>query len=170
MKEKRQYILIIVLILAVLLIDQTIKYILIANENIQVSNNAIKVHYEKSKEQCLKNTEVVTKVLTDLLIIVILTRFLIRQMPNMNVATRISLAFILGGASSNLIDKIVQKKVINYINISSIISEFPSFNIANIFIGIGFVIFVIIVGIDLIKLKPRKEMANFEKRDTCKWG
>ncbi len=168
MKEKRQYILIIVLILAVLLIDQTIKYILIANENIQVSNNAIKVHYEKSKEQCLKNTEVVTKVLTDLLIIVILTRFLIRQMPNMNVATRISLAFILGGASSNLIDKIVQKKVINYINISSIISEFPSFNIANIFIGIGFVIFVIIVGIDLIKLKPRKEMANFEKRDTCK--
>lgn len=170
MKEKRQYILIIVLILAVLLIDQSIKYILIANENIQVSNNAIKVHYEKSKEQCLKNTEVVTKVLTDLLIIVILTRFLIRQMPNMNVATRISLAFILGGASSNLIDKIVQKKVINYINISSIISEFPSFNIANIFIGIGFVIFVIIVGIDLIKLKPRKEMANFEKRDTCKWG
>ena len=168
MKEKRQYILIIVLILAVLLIDQTIKYILIANENIQVSNNAIKVHYEKSKEQCLKNTEVVTKVLADLLIIVILTRFLIRQMPNMNVATRISLAFILGGASSNLIDKIVQKKVINYINISSIISEFPSFNIANIFIGIGFVIFVIIVGIDLIKLKPRKEMANFEKRDTCK--
>ena len=168
MKEKRQYKLIIVLILAVLLIDQTIKYILIANENIQVSNNAIKVHYEKSKEQCLKNTEVVTKVLTDLLIIVILTRFLIRQMPNMNVATRISLAFILGGASSNLIDKIVQKKVINYINISSIISEFPSFNIANIFIGIGFVIFVIIVGIDLIKLKPRKEMANFEKRDTCK--
>lgn len=168
MKEKRQYILIIVLILAVLLIDQTIKHILIANENIQVSNNAIKVHYEKSKEQCLKNTEVVTKVLTDLLIIVILTRFLIRQMPNMNVATRISLAFILGGASSNLIDKIVQKKVINYINISSIISEFPSFNIANIFIGIGFVIFVIIVGIDLIKLKPRKEMANFEKRDTCK--
>ena len=168
MKEKRQYILIIVLILAVLLIDQTIKYILIANENIQVSNNAIKVHYEKSKEQCLKNTEVVTKVLTDLLIIVLLTRFLIRQMPNMNVATRISLAFILGGASSNLIDKIVQKKVINYINISSIISEFPSFNIANIFIGIGFVIFVIIVGIDLIKLKPRKEMANFEKRDTCK--
>lgn len=168
MKEKRQYILIIVLILAVLLIDQSIKYILIANENIQVSNNAIKVHYEKSKEQCLKNTEVVTKVLTDLLIIVILTRFLIRQMPNMNVATRISLAFILGGASSNLIDKIVQKKVINYINISSIISEFPSFNIANIFIGIGFVIFVIIVGIDLIKLKPRKEMANFEKRDTCK--
>lgn len=168
MKEKRQYILIIVLILAVLLIDQTIKYILIANENIQVSNNAIKVHYKKSEEQCLKNTEVVTKVLTDLLIIVILTRFLIRQMPNMNVATRISLAFILGGASSNLIDKIVQKKVINYINISSIISEFPSFNIANIFIGIGFVIFVIIVGIDLIKLKPRKEMANFEKRDTCK--
>lgn len=170
MKEKRQYILIIVLILAVLLIDQTIKYILIANENIQLSNNAIKVHYEKSEEQCLKNTEVVTKVLADLLIIVILTRFLIRQMPNMNVATRISLAFILGGASSNLIDKIVQKKVINYINISSIISEFPSFNIANIFIGIGFVIFVIIVGIDLIKLKPRKEMANFEKRDTCKWG
>lgn len=168
MKEKRQYILIIVLILAVLLIDQTIKYILIANENIQVSNNAIKVHYEKSEEQCLENTEVVTKVLTDLLIIVILTRFLIRQMPNMNVATRISLAFILGGASSNLIDKIVQKKVINYINISSIISEFPSFNIANIFIAIGFVIFVIIVGIDLIKLKPRKEMANFEKRDTCK--
>ena len=52
MKEKRQYILIIVLILAVLLIDQTIKYILIANENIQVSNNAIKVHYEKSEEQC----------------------------------------------------------------------------------------------------------------------
>lgn len=168
MKEKKQYILVIMLILAIFLIDQIVKICVISqSQPIEIGNNVIKIDYIK-EESNFEIGQVLTSIFADLLVILILFRFLLRQIKNMNVATKISIAFVLGGAISNVIDRFIRGRVIKYINISGIINSFPVFNIAHIFIVVGFVIFVITVGIDLIKMRPREEKTNFDKKDTSK--
>lgn len=169
MKEKRQYILVIMLILSILLVDQVVKIFVISqNQPIEIGNGLLKINYIKENENNFEIGQVLTSIFADLLVILILSRFLLRQIKNMNVATKTAIAFVLGGAISNVIDRIIRRKIIKYIDISGMLNSFPIFNIAHIIIVIGFIIFVITVGIDLIKMRPREEKTNFDKEDTSK--
>lgn len=168
MKEKKQYVLVIMLILSIIIIDQVVKFCVILNQPIEIGTSVIRINYIEQEESNVEIVQVLSSIFADLLVILILTRFLLRQIKNMNVATKIALAFVLGGAISNVIDRFIRGRVIKYINISGIINSFPVFNIAHIFIVVGFVIFVITVGIDLIKMRPREEKTNFGKKDTSK--
>lgn len=168
MKEKKQYILVIIVILAILLIDQIIKIFVITQEQtIEIGNGILKINYIKEEKE-IDIKQILTSVFADLLVILILSKFLIRQIKNMNIATKIAISFVLAGAISNVIDRIIMGKVINYIDISRLINAFPIFNIGHIFIILGFIIFVITVGIDLIKMRPREEKTNFDKENTSK--
>lgn len=168
MKEKKQYILVIMLILAIFLIDQIVKICIISqSQPIEIGNSLIKIDYIR-EESNFEIGQVITSIFADLLVIVILTRFLLRQIKNMNIATKTAISFVLAGAISNVVDRIIRGKIIKYIDISGMINSFPTFNIAHIFIVVGFVIFVITVGIDLIKMRPREEKTNFDKKDTSK--
>ncbi len=158
MKNKRQYIVIVLIIFAIILLDQIIKAIMISNNNeITIFDGVLALNYNENTGIAfgIGNKNIIGVIFTDILVISILLRFLIRQIQNMNCMSRISLSFIIAGGISNFIDRIIRGKVIDYIDISKIINEFPIFNIADIFIVVGFIIFVIIVGIDLIKLKQR---------------
>lgn len=168
MKEKKQYVLVIMLILSIIIIDQVVKFCVILNQPIEIGTSVIRINYIEQEESNVEIVQVLSSIFADLLVILILTRFLLRQIKNMNVATKIAIAFVLGGAISNVIDRFIRGRVIKYINISGIINSFPVFNIAHIFIVVGFVIFVITVGIDLIKMRPREEKTNFDKKDTSK--
>lgn len=168
MKEKKQYVLVIMLILSIIVIDQVVKFCVISNQQIEIENSVIKINYTEQEEKNIEIRQVVTSILADLLVILILFRFLLRQINNMNVATKIAIAFVLGGAISNVIDRFIKGRIIKYLDISGIINSFPVFNIAHIFIVVGFVIFVITIGIDLIKMSPREEKTNFDKKDTSK--
>mgnify|MGYP002518369143 FL=1 len=168
MKEKKQYVLVIMLILSIIIIDQVVKFCVILNQPIEIGTSVIRINYIEQEESNVEIVQVLSSIFADLLVILILTRFLLRQIKNMNVATKIAIAFVLGGAISNVIDRFIRGRVIKYINISGIINSFPVFNIAHIFIVVGFVIFVITVGIDLIKMRPREEKTNFGKKDTSK--
>lgn len=166
MKEKKQYVLVIMLILSIIVIDQVVKFCVISNQ--QIENSVIKINYTEQEEKNIEIRQVITSILADLLVILILFRFLLRQIKNMNVATKIAIAFVLGGAISNVIDRFIKGRIIKYLDISGIINSFPVFNIAHIFIVVGFVIFVITICIDLIKMRPREEKTNFDKKDTSK--
>ena len=168
MKEKKQYVLVIILILAILLIDQIVKICVVSNQPIKIESSTIKIEYIEQEESNFEIGKILTSIFADLLVILILSRFLLRQIKNMNVATKMAISFVLAGAISNVIDRFVRGKIIKYIDISSMINSFPVFNIAHIFIVVGFVIFVITVGIDLIKMRPREEKTNFDKKDTSK--
>ncbi len=168
MKEKKQYVLVIMLILSIIVIDQVVKFCVISNQQIEIENSVIKINYTEQEKKNIEIRQVVTSILADLLVILILFRFLLRQINNMNVATKIAIGFVLGGAISNVIDRFIKGRIIKYLDISGIINSFPVFNIAHIFIVVGFVIFVITIGIDLIKMSPREEKTNFDKKDTSK--
>lgn len=160
MKGKKQYIVIIViLIIIIILLDQSLKlWVSISNDEITIVKGMLKIHYRENTGMAfgIGNGSLVRIITTNLLVLFILIRFLIRQIENMNNMSKISLSFILAGGISNLLDRLIKGKVIDYIDISSIINQFPIFNLADMCIVIGFIIFVITVAIDLIKLRPRK--------------
>lgn len=163
MKNKKNYIIVALIILAIIILDQVIKIVMInQNNEITILDKVLTLNYSENTGIAfgIGNGNLIGVILTDILVISILLRFLIRQIENMNLMSRISLSFIIAGGISNFIDRILRGKVIDYIDISQMVSNFPIFNIADIFIIAGFIIFVIIVGIDLIKLQPRKLGGN----------
>lgn len=158
MKEVKKYVVIIVIILSILILDQIVKAIMLNQENeIIIFQGILKLNYRENTGNVLgiMNGNILSVIVTDILILTILIRFLIRQIENMNLMPKISISLIIAGGLSNFVDKIVRGKVIEYIDISDLINKFPILNISDIFIIIGFVIFAITVFIDLIKIHSK---------------
>lgn len=159
MNRKKQFIIIIIIIIIMVLIEQILKLLMINNNNeiIHLPGN-LQLNYNENTGIAfgIAKNNLIGVIVTDILVIIIITQFIIKQIENMKLITKISLLFIIIGGISNLIDRIVRGKVIDYIDISLLIPNFPIFNIADIFIVIGFIIFVITVGIDLIKFRKAK--------------
>ena len=159
MKNIKKYILIISIILSIFILDQIVKIFVINQENeITIFQGMLKLSYSENTESIMgiTNGNIVSAIASDILILAILIRFLVRQIENMNLMPKISISFIIAGVISNFIDKIIRGKVIDFINISDLINKFPMFNIADIFIIIGFIIFAITVFIDLIRMHSKK--------------
>ena len=72
--------------------------------------------------------------------------------------SRIALALILGGAIGNLIDRIIYKEVVDFIDFRMI--QWPVFNIADIAVTIGMVILISVVLFE----KKEEEAEHYEPR------
>ena len=85
-------------------------------------------------------------VVTIIAIIAILSIF--HQSPDNKIAVRVGLILIFSGAVGNLIDRIVHKEVIDFLDFFYRGSHWPSFNIADscITIGVSFMIFDLFFG------------------------
>lgn len=83
-------------------------------------------------------------IILNILIICFLLRFLIKNYKDIARIVKISLIMILGGGTSNLIDRIFRGYVIDYIDINKIIS-YPICNIADIGVVIGVSLLIIYV-------------------------
>lgn len=157
----------ILMIIILIIIDQITKIYMINlhGNSVIVIEGILQLSYAKNTGIAfgLADKNLISIIITDMIVIFILLRFLILQRDNINKATRISLILILAGGISNLIDRIVYKGVIDFIDISQRIEHFPIFNIADIFIIIGFIIFVIVSWNHLISL--RKENRGKGKID-----
>lgn len=157
----------ILMIIILIIIDQITKIYMINlhGNSIIVIEGILQLSYAKNTGIAfgLADKNLISIIITDMIVIFILLRFLILQRDNINKATRISLILILAGGISNLIDRIVHKGVIDFIDISQKIEHFPIFNIADIFIIIGFIMFVIVSWNHLISL--RKENRGKGKID-----
>lgn len=129
MKEKKKKInkfdiAIIIIIIAIIVIDQISKII--------VQNT-----YSMSAELNSRMTYIVT----NLIIIVLITRFMLSQNQFIDKILKIFLSFIVAGGISNLIDRIARGYVLEWINISRI-EWLPMFNIADIFVLAGWILVV----------------------------
>lgn len=157
----------ILMIIILIMIDQITKIYMINlhGNSVIVIEGILQLSYAKNTGIAfgLADKNLISIIITDMIVIFILLRFLILQRDNINKATRISLILILAGGISNLIDRIVYKGVIDFIDISQRIEHFPIFNIADIFIIIGFIMFVIVSWNHLISL--RKENRGKGKID-----
>ncbi len=82
-----------------------------------------------------------TYIVTNLIIIVLITRFMLSQNQFVDKVLKVFLSFIVAGGISNLIDRIVRGYVLEWINISRI-EWLPMFNIADIFVMAGWILIV----------------------------
>lgn len=133
-----------------LLLDQITKYLII-NKSFNILPNILKLSY-------LENTGIafsmnLNNILTIIISILLIIFFLIILNKNYNkksIIEKISLIFIITGATSNLLDRIFRKYVIDFIEIK--LFDFPSFNLADIYIVIGVLVFIILINKMNIKM------------------
>ena len=94
-------------------------------------------------------------VVSTIAIIAILSIF--HQLPGFKKAARAGLILIFSGAIGNLIDRIVHKEVIDFIDFFYNGTHWPAFNVADacITVGVGFMLFDLIFG-DLDKTRPQQ--------------
>ena len=125
-KLKKIEIAIIVIILAIIIIDQISKVIVQNVSNINIEQNA---------------DERMMYIITNLVIIVIITKFMLSQNQFIDNKLKIFLSFIIAGGISNIIDRIFRGYVLEWIKISNI-GWLPTFNIADVFVLIGWILVV----------------------------
>ena len=117
---------IIVIILAIIIIDQISKIIVQNVSNINIEQNA---------------DETMMYIITNLVIIVIITKFMLSQNQFIDNKLKIFLSFIIAGGISNIIDRIFRGYVLEWIKIPNI-GWLPTFNIADVFVLVGWILVV----------------------------
>lgn len=137
MKKNLVYVFIIILII---LSDQAIKNQVIINGNGEILSNILKITYTENTGGAFNIGEgnINFLIIANILILGILTFLSI----HLNKGLTLSISLIIAGGLGNLIDRIIRGFVVDYIDITNIIS-FPIFNLADIFIVIGTIILII---------------------------
>ena len=115
---------IIIIIIAIIVIDQISKIIVQNTYSMGTDSNSG-----------------MTYIVTNLIIIVLITRFMLSQNQFVDKVLKVFLSFIVAGGISNLIDRIARGYVLEWINISRI-EWLPMFNIADIFVLAGWILVV----------------------------
>ncbi len=125
---------IISIIIAIIVIDQISKIIIQKVGNINIEQNTYSISEEDPNSGMMY-------IVTNLIIIVIIIRFMLSQNQFIDKVLKVFLSFIIAGGISNLIDRIVRGYVLEWINISKI-DWLPMFNIADILVLVGWILVV----------------------------
>lgn len=155
MTEKKRFKLsiTILIIIAIILIDQVSKILVI---NFVKQDVGIITLIKKSEE--IKIDDVIISILSDCVVFIVIIKFLKEQSKYMSTKVKYSLAVILGGGMSNCIDKIWNGEVINFIKIGRL----PSVNIAYILYIIGWITFLIFMVKNTLNIKA--DLKNIEEK------
>ena len=132
----------------VIIIDQIIKFV-ISNkmsleQEIEVIPKFFSLYYVKNTGAAfsiLQNQRVLL-IIISLVFLYFMDRFIERE-KDLNKLSIISLGFIIGGIIGNLIDRLIQDGVIDYLLFQFGKYIFPIFNIADSFIIVGIVLLII---------------------------
>lgn len=165
---KKNYIKIISFIISIVIIDQLSKLIVV---NTLELNNAITIINNFFRFLYIKNTGAAFGILGgNIFLLVFITLALIYYLLhelNKNINNKlylIAIPLIIGGALGNLIDRIFRGYVVDFISFIIFNKEMAIFNIADIFIFIGVVLYIII----LLKDGIKDEKNNSNKRNRIK--
>ena len=152
-KKKFKLSITILIIIAIILIDQVSKILVI---NFVKQDIGIITLSEKKEE--IKIDDVIISILSDCVVFIVIIKFLKEQSKYMSTKVKYSLAVILGGGISNCIDKIWNGEVINFIKIGRL----PSVNIAYILYIIGWIAFLIFMVKNTLNIK--EDLKNIEEK------
>ncbi len=143
-KNKKVYVLAFIL----LIIDQVtkiiVKFNLILGKRIEIIRNFFYINYvenEGAAWSMFKGKTVLLVLISALFLI-----FLIKCLKNderKNKINILSYSFIIGGILGNIIDRIIYKKVIDFLSFKILGYNFPIFNVADTLIVIGTILFII---------------------------
>ena len=152
-KKKFKLSITILIIIAIILIDQVSKILVI---NFVKQDVGIITLIKKSEE--IKIADVIISILSDCVVFTVIIKFLKEQSKYMSTKVKYSLAVILGGGISNCIDKIWNGEVINFIKIGRL----PSVNIAYILYIIVWISFLIFMVKNTLNIKA--DLKNIEEK------
>lgn len=133
-----------------LLIDQIIKIIIkrsiIANETITIIKDFFYLTNVKNTGAAFSilENETLFLVILSVIFILILDKFIKKEEANFTKIEVLSLGLILGGIFGNLIDRIINRGVIDYLSFEFFSYLFPVFNFADICITVGAIIFILV--------------------------
>ena len=141
MKNKKIYILVIVLIIVVLL-DQFTKFIVdkfISSTLIIIPRILEFTNIKNVGIAFGINSSNTKNIFLSIFVLIIIINFIKKQFKVIDEKTFFSLGLMLGGAIGNLIDRIIKGGVLDFIKIST----FPVFNIADIAIVTGWILLIV---------------------------
>ena len=125
---------IILIIIAVIVIDQVSKIIVQNVGTINIEQNTYSISEADPNSGMMY-------IVTNLIIIVIIARFMLSQNQFIDKILKVFLSFIIAGGISNLIDRIARGYVLEWISVSKI-EWLPMFNIADVFVLVGWILVV----------------------------
>ena len=132
----------------VIMIDQIIKILISTkmklNEEIEVIPNFFSINFVKNKGAAFSilQDQKIILVIISLVVLFFLNKY-IEKNKNYNKLSIISLGFIIGGIVGNLLDRLIQDGVIDYLSFQFGKYFFPIFNLADSFIIIGMILIII---------------------------
>lgn len=138
----------IILTILVILVDFFSKYIvsklMTVNETINLIDNFFRITYVKNTGAAFSifSNNTILVIIISVVIIGFLLFYIYKNKGN-NKLENVSYAFILGGAISNLIDRLVYGYVIDFLDFEILSYDAPIFNLADTFIVIGVILFLI---------------------------
>lgn len=138
----------IILTILVILVDFFSKYmvskLMTVNETINLIDNFFRITYVKNTGAAFSifSNNTILVIIISVVIIGFLLFYIYKNKGN-NKLENVSYAFILGGAISNLIDRLVYGYVIDFLDFEILSYNAPIFNLADTFIVIGVILFLI---------------------------
>lgn len=138
----------IILTILVILVDFFSKYmvskLMTVNETINLIDNFFRITYVKNTGAAFSifSNNTILVIIISVVVIGFLLFYIYRNKGN-NKLENVSYAFILGGAISNLIDRLVYGYVIDFLDFEILSYNAPIFNLADTFIVIGVILFLI---------------------------
>lgn len=138
-KINKKY-LILAIIVIIVIIDQTSKIVVKNMGEISVIPGVLTFRLIENTNSAygIGSNSTIMYVLTNLVILGVIFKFLNTQNEYVDTKMKVFLTFILAGGIANVIDRVIRGYVIEFIDFSQIIN-LPIFNIADIFVLIGWV-------------------------------
>lgn len=146
MENKKILKIILIVSILIILIDQVSKILVnkfMPDETVLLQNVLVISKLENEGIAFGFNKQNVSNIVLTILILALIIRFIVNQKKNLSTKVLVYITMIMAGGFSNLIDRIFKGAVFDFIKIGN----FPIFNLADFFIVIGWILFII----DVIK-------------------
>lgn len=131
-----------IIVILLIIIDQLSKLLIIKNYHEPFGNELIKIEIAENKGIAFGiNSGNNKNIIITIIVLIIIINFIRNQIERIDTKTNISVSMILAGGISNLIDRIFRGYVVDFINLKN----FAIFNIADIFIVIGWILLIIFI-------------------------
>lgn len=142
MSNKKKIFFICLLIISLILIDQITKCIVVNNFVEKVGTFVASINLNINTGMALGLNEGNTKnIIITIIILILIINFAVKQKDKIDRKTAIALCLITAGGISNLIDRFIYKGIVDFIDLYG----FPIFNIADVYIVIGWMLLIICV-------------------------
>lgn len=139
-KLTKESILLISMVVVIVLLDQVLKFWIQSVGEISIISGVLnfKVSENNSAAYGIGSNSTIMYVLTNIVILSVIFKFITTQNEFVDKKLKVFLSFIIAGGISNVIDKLLRGYVTEFIDFRQV-ANLPVFNIADLFVIIGWV-------------------------------